>query len=136
MKRTRILTILLTLLILSASLPVQAAELVEPAESNITNSGVEITPKALITSSAVRKWSDSGNFMVQADIVTNDGTGQIIDVKNILLAGWTAKMDNVKEISLSSGSIWDNGSYATVTITYRDNGNICTDIVRFYPYGK
>ena len=43
---------------------------------------------------------------------------------------------NIQEINLSNGEIWEGGSYATVTITYRYNGKIYSDIAKFYPYGN
>lgn len=82
MKKTKIFAFLLSLLLLVPSMPVQAAELVE-IEVNIHNQA--ITPRALITATNVYKWSESGNFKIRADIVTNDGTGKIIDIKNIYL---------------------------------------------------
>lgn len=132
MKRTKIFIILLSLLIFLIPVPVYAYESVE---DGITVSNNEISPQALIVATGVRKWSESGNFIVHADIVTNDGTGKIIDIKNIVRTGGTEKMENV-EVSLSSGEIWNGGEYATVTITYQYNGSINTDIVKYYPYGQ
>lgn len=130
MKKTKIFAFLLSLLLLVPSIPVQAAEFVE-IEVNIHNQA--IIPRALITATNVYKWSESGNFKIRADIVTNDGTGKIIDIKNIYLDMYTS---NIQEISLSNGEIWEGGSYATVTITYRYNGKIYSDIAKFYPYGN
>lgn len=105
----------------------------EYTDVNISTLNYTITPRALITATNVYKWSEADKFRVRADIVTNDGTGKIIDIKNIHLDMY---ISDAQEISLSKGEIWEGGSYATVTITYRYNGNIYTDIVKYYPYGN
>ncbi|MDE5910590.1 MAG: hypothetical protein K2H52_17945 [Lachnospiraceae bacterium] len=64
----------------------------------------ELSPRALITNVNVKKRSESGDFEVKADIVTNDGIRKIIDIKNISLSGWPSKLDGV-QIILSSGEI-------------------------------
>ncbi len=130
MKRIRRFTALLLLLVASVSLPVQAAESI--GDSMVITED-EVTPRALITTTNVLKWSEKGYFSVQADIVTNDGTGKIVDIKNIQKRGYSDGMENY---SVSSGEIWNGGEYATVTITYQYNGEIGTDIVKYYPYGK
>lgn len=123
--------IILTLLFFIIPLPVQAAEF---TEIYYYTPNSEISPKALIISTNVIKKSEKNIVTIIADIVTNDGTGKIIDIRNIKLDTY---ISDIKEISLSHGEIWENGSYATVTITYRDkNNNICTDIAKFYPYGN
>lgn len=134
----KLLTILLSsLLLFTISLPVHAAtsiEIIRFTENNTDYSDNAIIPKALITTANVKKESESRIFEIAADIVTNDGTQKIIDIKNIRLISFTG---DIKEINMSSGEIWESGSYATVTITYRNEKNsICTDIVKFYPYGR
>ena len=107
MKKLKLLTILFSLFFYAASLSVQAAESIETVgftENDTNNSNYEITPRALITATNVLKWSEKNIFQVQADIVTNDGTGKIIDIKNIQLRMHT---DKAKEISLSRGEIWE-----------------------------
>ena len=132
MKKIKTIVTFLMLMVLFSSLPVCAAE-------NSINSGTisesEVTPRALITASNVRKRSNNGNFVVEADIVTNDGTGKIIDIKNISLEGWPGSV-NEGQVSLSNGEIWNNGEYAIVNISYWYEGKYYTDYVMYYPYGK
>lgn len=136
MKKTKIFAFLSLLLFFLTPLSVQAAESIEINEFTDTDTSTlnhTITPRALITATNIYKWSEADKFRVRADIVTNDGTGKIIDIKNIHLDMYTGE---AQEVSLSGGEIWEGGSYATVTVTYRYNGNIYTDIVKYYPYGN
>lgn len=61
------------------SLPVQASESISNSQNISVN---KIIPRALITTT-VKKWSDTNNFSVTADIVTNDGTGKIFLIKAV-----------------------------------------------------
>lgn len=90
MKKIKITVTFLMLMVLFSSLPVCAAE---NSINDCIISESEVTPRALITASNVRKRSNSGDFVVEADIVTNDGTGKIIDIKNISLQGWPGKVN-------------------------------------------
>lgn len=44
--------------------------------------------------------------------------------------GWT---DGVTDILVGSSKIWNNGAYATVTVTYKYNGKLYTSLAYFYP---
>ena len=132
MIKIRVLTGFLLLVCACAPLQVCAAEV---NENNNLILEEEMAPRALITNVNVKKRSESGDFEVKADIVTNDGTRRIIDIKNISLSGWPSKLDGV-QIILSSGEIWSNGEYATVIISYWYNGKQNTDIVTYYPNGN
>lgn len=132
MIKIRVITGFLLLVCAFAPLQVCAAEV---NENNNLILEEEMAPRALITNVNVKKRSESGDFEVKADIVTNDGTRRIIDIKNISLSGWPSKLDGV-QIILSSGEIWSNGEYATVIISYWYNGKQNTDIVTYHPYGN
>lgn len=107
----------------------------EVNENGYVISEGEVSPRALITNTNVRKRSQSDAFLVSADIVTNDGTMKIVDIRNISLIGRPAKLENI-QINLSSGEICNNGEYATVSISYMYGNEFNTDIVIFYPYGR
>ena len=88
------------LLVFFISLPAQATESI-PNSQNISDN--KVMPRTLITTT-VKKWSDTNNFSVTAGIVTNDGTGKIIDIKNIKQGAF---LSDATDIHLSGGKIWN-----------------------------
>jgi len=73
-----------------------------------------ISPLSLITS---RQYvdSDDGLVAVRADVVINDGTNQIIDIKNCVAHGWKSGVTN---FIVGKPQIMNKGAYGVVTGSY------------------
>lgn len=123
-RKTIALTLVAFILI---SMPVFAAE-----TDNIQSGTIEKTasPRALITLKNVVKWSEQHIFEVQADVVVNDGTSKVIDLKNITVLSWYGSFNDVR---VGRYELWNGGEFASVTITYYENKTLKSDVVKFYP---
>lgn len=81
----------------------------------------------------------SGLIEVRANVVVNDSYNKIIDIKNAYVLSWLngtifapTGIDG-DTISLGQPIIHDNGSYATITVTYMRNGEWTSEVCTFYP---
>ena len=71
-----------------------------------------------------------GDIEIGATVVVSDSVWKIIGVQGAYVS---SNDKNYQNINLGSPIIWNNGSYATITLTYIKNGNVTTDVVKFYP---
>lgn len=67
---------------------------------------------------------------VYATISVQGSNSTIIGITQTGYDGWT---DGVTDILVGSSKIWNNGAYATVTVTYKYNGKLYTSLAYFYP---
>lgn len=81
----------------------------------------------------------SSNVSVVATLTVSESQHVIIQVNNSVVDSFVTHISGIptgieeSSISLSSPSIWDNGNYATITVTYRQNGVIKSEVCTFYP---
>ena len=95
--------------------------------------------QALITLSEVEAETPSGYVRVKADLVVDDGSSTIVDIKNTYVSGHRVSVRenmvkyDIESVACDSGSIWSGGSFATVTVTYRVGTELRTEVWIFYP---
>lgn len=94
---------------------------------------------ALITLSEVEASTPSGYVRVKADLVVNDGTNTIVEIKNAYVSGHRVSIIenlvkyDITNVACDSGTVWSGGSFAAVTVTYRVGGNVRSEVCTFYP---
>lgn len=121
-----LLTILSSILFL---MPVYAEE--KNISSEITENS-EITPFALMTFKNVVVSTSNKNIKLEVDIVVNDGTSKIVEVKNIRLYSVIGNID-INSVSWGSPQYWSGGDYATIGVTFKEDGTVKSDLVYCYP---
>jgi hypothetical protein len=81
----------------------------------------------------------SGNIDITAKVVVQDSTSKIVSISDAYVSGYVVKIGNTNtgidpsSFLLSSPTIWDNGTYATITITYRQNNTVKSEVCTFFP---
>lgn len=130
-KRIICITIAMVFLL---SLPVSAKEMKGSYDQLSVSISAGISPRAFLTATDVKKWSNNNMVRLIADVVTNDGIDKVIDVKNAKVNSWDGSVDP-DSIKIGACQLWSNNT-ATITVTYKRNKNIESDVVVFYPHGK
>ena len=137
MKKILKFTILFAVMMSMFIMPASAAEdgakkegwiyVPEVAISEVADNG--ISPRSLITS---RQYVDSedGLVAVRADVVINDGTNQIIDIKNCVAHGWKTGVTN---FIVGKPQIMNKGAYGVVTGSYTYQSKKYVATFYFYP---
>ena len=100
--------------------------------------GSEVTTRSILVVTQKAN-TPSSNVSVKATLTVSESQHKIIQVNNAWVDSYTTHISGIptgieeSSISLSSPSIWDNGNYATITVTYRQNGAIKSEVCTFYP---
>lgn len=74
----------------------------------------------------------SSDVAIVAWVTVSESQHKIIQVKSARVFSYSDGIDG-STISLSSPSIWNNGQFATITVTYNQKGIIKSEVCTFYP---
>lgn len=125
MKKNKVIaSLLLTLMLVSTAVPVFAAV----PESNNTTAQATIAPRTILFITK-ESWAPSNRISVYATLQVQDSTNQITGISNARIGSYLAT--GMSNMSVGSPTVWNNGSYATVTVTYGYKGKTYSEICKF-----
>lgn len=125
MKKNKVIaSLLLVLTLISTAVPAFAATPINGTTAEATL----VTPRTILFLPK-EAWAPSKRISVKATLQVQDSTNQITGISDVCVGSYLAS--GMSNMSTGSPTIWNNGSYATVTVTYGYKGKTYSEICKF-----